>query len=416
MKFNKYLPFALLYFFFNSVGLPFGLTYTAMLSPFFYWWVLKERKQEVLIPYLVVFAPIVLIHFLFVGVHEQAYLVSFINLTAIYIFCQAVYTFLKRCYDVRKIFNWILVLNFFLCLIACALYFTTYYYLFWIQQFLTEGIDNFKRLKLFTYEASYYATLLIPIFFFYFFQILLRQNRINAWLLLPMLLLPFILSFSLGVMSIMLISIVICLLFYFKPLIRKRRVVNIVTLVLVGVIPTIMILYLFYPGNPLFSRLQNVFKGEDSSGRGRTFEAFYLANQLIQQKSAAWGIGFGQIKIVGADLIRNFYLYPVAYPVVAIPNATAETLAIFGWVGLIIRFFIQILLFFYTKVWTSYYRMALFLFVFFYQFTGSFVTNISEYVIWIFAFTEIFAEFQVNPKPGYQVQTSSNSSLKAVNE
>jgi hypothetical protein len=271
---------------------------------------------------------------------------------------------------------------------------------------------------MFTYEASYYATLCIPLFFFFFVQIILGQNKMNAWLLLPMILLPFILSFSLGVISVVCVAILLICIFYFKNLIRKKRVVNILVLIMLVVIPMMVFLYLFYPGNPLFSRINNIFAGEDPSGRGRTFEAFILANKLLAEKSYTWGIGLGQIKILGAEIIRNFYLYPVDYPVIAIPNATAETLAIFGWVGLTIRLLIQVLLFLYTRVWTNYFRMSLFLFIFIYQFTGSFITNIAEYVIWILAFTEVFPQFKIKsrpfPVPG--VRPVTGSALKIVNE
>jgi len=47
MKVNKYFPFAFVYFFVNSVALPFGVTYMALLAPFFYLWILLKRKKEV---------------------------------------------------------------------------------------------------------------------------------------------------------------------------------------------------------------------------------------------------------------------------------------------------------------------------------------------------------------------------------
>jgi len=418
MRFNKYLPFVFLFFFFNSVGLPFGLTYTAILSPFFYWWILQKRKKEVLLPFLMAFTPFILVHFLYIGVNEKAYLISFLNLTAVYIFCQAVYTFLKFCNDVEAIFKKLLIFNFILCVAGIIFFFTPYASIFWINQFLTQGIDNFQRFKLFTYEASYYATLFIPLFFFYFVQIILGQNRMNAWLLLPMILLPFILSFSLGVLSIVFIAIVLLCLFYFKNLIRKKRVVNILVLLMLVGIPMAVFLFLFFPGNPLFSRINNIFVGDDPSGRGRTFEAFILATKLLAEKSYTWGIGLGQIKILGANIIRDFYLYPLDYPVVAIPNATAETLAIFGWVGLTIRLLIQIALFLYTRVWTNYFRILLFLFIFMYQFTGSFITNVAEYVIWILAFTEVFPQFKIKSRtfPVNDASITGTSMLKAVNE
>jgi hypothetical protein len=111
-----------------------------------------------------------------------------------------------------------------------------------------------------------------------------------------------------------------------------------------------------------------------------------------------WGIGLGQIKIIGTDIIKDFYLYPVDYKTVAIPNATAETLTIFGFAGLFFRFAIEIILFFYTRVWKNYYSLLLFVFMFIYQFSGSFITNMAEYVIWIFAFTNVFKQFDVLQK------------------
>ena len=87
---------------------------------------------------------------------------------------------------------------------------------------------------------------------------------------------------------------------------------------------------------------------------------------------------------------------------VTIPNAAAETLTIFGWIGFILRITVEIFFFFFTKVWSNYYRLLLFSFIFIYQFTGSFITNIAEYVIWILAFTNVFHQFDVykpNPIP-----------------
>ncbi len=58
------------------------------------------------------------------------------------------------------------------------------------------------------------------------------------------------------------------------------------------------------------------------------------------------------------------------------------------------------MLFVYTKVWRNYYRLLLFVFVFIYQFTGSFITNIAEYVIWIMVFTTVFKEYDVEKAEG----------------
>ena len=98
-------------------------------------------------------------------------------------------------------------------------------------------------------------------------------------------------------------------------------------------------------------------------------------------------------------MIRDYYGYGLDTTRVAIPNAAAETLAIFGWVGFALRILVECLLFLSTKVWSNYFRLLLFVFAFVYQFTGSFITNIAEYVIWIMAFTRVFVEFERNGSP-----------------
>src|SRR6266446_10273384 len=112
MKVNKYFPFAFLYFFVNSLALPFGITYTAMLAPFFYVWVLLRRKKEIVLPFIVILAPFILVQVLYIDLVRKVYFYSLINVVLVYIFCQAVYTFLKTCCNIEKIFRWLLIINF----------------------------------------------------------------------------------------------------------------------------------------------------------------------------------------------------------------------------------------------------------------------------------------------------------------
>jgi hypothetical protein len=263
-----------------------------------------------------------------------------------------------------------------------------------MEQNISTGVTKIRRLKLFTYEASYYALIFTPIFFFFLLQYLFRQNTIPRGWLLVMLFLPYILSFSIGVIAAIMLAIILTWIINFESLTRKRRIINAIISTGAAFVSGMVILILFFRHNPLFSRIGNIFFGKDSSGKGRTIDAFILANKILRTGSEYWGVGAGQIKIVGADIIRNYYGYSADFAV-AIPNAAAETLAIFGWVGFSFRLFIEIFLFFYTRVWTNYYRLLLFFFVFIYQFTGSFITNVAEYVIWILAFTNVFQQFDV---------------------
>jgi hypothetical protein len=394
MKLNSYLPFAFIYFFLNSLGLPFGLTYTALLAPLFYIWILRKRQTEVLLPFLAMLTPFVLIHFLTVNPDQKAYLVSLLNIVLVYIFGQAVYTFLKVCENIEKIFRALLIINFFLCIIAAIVYFTPFDSVFWVNQEITEGVKEFKRMRMFTYEPSYYATLFVPVFFFFLLQYLFQQNKIRGIYLLMMLFFPYALSFSIGVIACIVIAMLGTLTFHFLKLVRRKRVFNSILNFSLFAGTVSAIAALFFRTNIFFVRLSNVSEGKDMSGKGRTSEAFVLAGKILDQTNKYWGAGIGQVKIAGAGIIRDFYMYSPYYPV-AIPNATAETWAIFGWIGIVARFAVEIFLFFCTRVWSNYYRLLLFFFIFSYQFTGSFITSSGEYVIWILAFTNVFEQFNI---------------------
>jgi hypothetical protein len=211
-----------------------------------------------------------------------------------------------------------------------------------------------------------------------------------------MLFVPYVLSFSIGVISAALLAGIITWFVYFGRLTQKRRILN--AIVYTGAVfgSSMVVLVLFFRHNPVFSRIGNIFSGRDTSGKGRTIDAFILANKILDTGNEFWGIGIGQIKIIGENIIRSYYMYDPGVAV-AIPNAVAETWAMFGWVGVLLRVSIEVFLFFYARVWSNYYRLLLFLFIFIYQFTGSFITNTAEYVIWIMAFTNVFKQFDVVP-------------------
>ncbi|HLI92746.1 MAG TPA: hypothetical protein VKU83_04030, partial [Puia sp.] len=120
----------------------------------------------------------------------------------------------------------------------------------------------------------------------------------------------------------------------------------------------------------------------------------YLGWHVAAKKSVLFGVGLGQVKELGYELFQHYYKFIFAHDSIAIPNALGDTLATFGVLGLSIRLFVVFWLFFKTRVYSNYYRLSLFLFIFIYQFTGSFIMNIAEYSIWILAFNKgSFEEF-----------------------
>src|SRR5579859_7288492 len=280
MKINRYFPFVFVYFFINSVGLPWGLLYTTLLSPLLYIWVVRTRRKEVLFPFLAVSA-LFFAGWAFTGMDMGKFLVSWANMMGVYIFAQAVYTFLKTCQDKERIFWRILVVNFAFCLIAIPFYFTPWADIFWIEQVYTEGVNSLKRFKLFTYEASYYATMFTPVFLYFFYQVMLKQNKRGLLGMALLLTVPYLLSLSMGVIICLCAACGLTYLLYFGPLTRKKRLFHLVIAGVVLMIAGVLVLVVFFPENALVVRTENVFSGRDISTQGRTTDAFYLAQRIL---------------------------------------------------------------------------------------------------------------------------------------
>ena len=99
--------------------------------------------------------------------------------------------------------------------------------------------------------------------------------------------------------------------------------------------------------------------------------------------------------MIGLETFVKFYKWEgFTTGTIAIPNSIGDTLAVFGVLGVLLKLALEIYFFFKTQVYSNFYRLALFLFIFIYQFTGSFISNIAEYVIWLMAFyPTLFPEF-----------------------
>jgi len=210
--------------------------------------------------------------------------------------------------------------------------------------------------------------------------------------------LPMFMSLSFGVIGATIITILIMCLVFSHKLFKYKKPFLIMMLSIVTLTITFIVLFYFFPENVFFARLENIVNGKDTSTNGRTKDSFTMAWRIAGMKNLLFGAGLGQIKIMATAVVGKYYNYWGVLPRYDIPNAIGETMAIFGIVGVIIRIGLEIWLFFKTKVFTNYYRLALFIFVFIYQFTGSFITNIVEYVIWIFAFSNVFEQFTIKKK------------------
>jgi len=308
------------------------------------------------------------------------------------------------------IFRKILTTNFVLTLIALAFVITPYRFLFWLDWSISGAgvvINNWPRLAMFTYEPSYYATLLVPVFAFFFIKFMLKQTQRRGLVTLLMVVFPLVLSLSMGVIVSLIISISILFFINASKFLGSKKLLYSFSAITISALLVFIVLFVFYRDNPFFGRITAIVAGNDASAKGRTYEAIYLSYKIANLKSLWWGIGPGQIKIIGDNIIRTFYGYPDDYGQVSIPSAFGETIALFGVAGACIRLFVEVWLFFKTKVLSNYFRTLLFLYIFVYQFTGSFTTNIAEYVIWILAFTNVFSQFDKRFNPEASIRLRS---------
>ncbi len=381
---SVFLAVSILYLFFNSFLLPDGLLYTTLLTPFFFINLLQHKGIRAYLVFLlitVVFAVLQL-----PGVeHVREYVSSFVLLQCTAIFTINAYYVIHERTDLAAIFKVLGSVNMVMLAISIGCLFIPFLKpVLWYEMSMSDGLPVIPRLKMLTYEASYYSFLIVPLCSYYFLKKTLLNSKTG--ILLLSLSLSLLLSFSFGVLAGWLISIFLVYFFNLNELGKKINL-NYFAVGIVLVVLVILLLYWFYPHNLVFERLRNIYKGKDTSARGRTYESFILAWNIAKMKSLYFGIGPGQLKLIGRDYIIQYYSYTSIPGVIRIPNAVAETLNIFGLAGLLLRFGLIGYLFFKTRVWNNYYRLLLFLFLFIYQFTGSFLFNIVEYITWILAFS-----------------------------
>ena len=391
IRFNKYLPAVLLYFFFNGFLLPLGLLYTTLLTPLFLLWLFKFPSFRYLFLFFLFFLPFLVIQLLN-GVETESYIKSTALLFSVFVFSLACYQFLKNCQNLRKIYSTLLLINAAMVVLGLIALATPWRNIIWYANEITPGVHTL-RLRLLTYEPSYYATLLMPLAIYYYLKlIILKLPDPRTTLLL--ITIPFLLAFSFGGILGLVLALGVTLLYGYRRFFNKTASLYVIlggVVLITGLLGALII----FPNSVIAVRFSHIFNGQDSSFRGRTYESFYLGWKIAAEKSAWFGCGPGQAKEVGLDVFRKLYNYPPATKeMVVIPNALGDTLATFGIVGATLRIALEMVFFFRSRVSSNYYRLALFLFIFIYQFTGSFISNIAEYVIWIMAFQQgLFPEF-----------------------
>jgi len=392
------------FFFFNSLGLPSPLLWTNFGS-LFYWRVyLKKRVlwlYGLLALLFLIYVPIHLHH----GVDLTAYFKSLLVYLFILFSIPAVHYFLQ---DQKEqfpfYFQQISIFSILLFMISLGLLFFDID-LLWKPHNFGNGKDIFFRFQALSYEPSYYAILMSPLMFYFLFKAIFDLSAKHL-ILLSCISLPVLATVSFGFLGVFFLSLIVGLVLssiIHRYVLKKLGVV----LLLLSIGLTVVM----FKVDVLYNRVVSIVHWQDDSINGRTKEAFFLANEMVEVKSRWFGIGHGQIKILGEDYIRPFYKYEKEnWPVVALPNAAAETLAVFGYLGLLLRLFIQGFIFLRFRIHYNLFNLCLFLFLFIYQFMGSFYMSGTEIAFWVLCCTPLFPEFNFDRLKSGQLSPQASRS------
>ena len=122
--------------------------------------------------------------------------------------------------------------------------------------------------------------------------------------------------------------------------------------------------------------------------QGRTILAYIAAYTVASSKSLLWGAGLGQAKYIDFSNV-------VAGMDGHIPNMVAGIFAEFGIIGVMAMFAVEVYLFFKTRVYLNSFRFAMFVVAFLQQTTGSYGTDVQQYLMWFLAFSPCFPEYNL---------------------
>lgn len=380
----------IIFIFFNEVGLPHGLQYTALLAPFFF--IKFGLKYKAAFKGFFLLSLFYLIAHLFndevvwfyYGRSYVLHCLVFIQVIAFYHIVNYKSHVLKQAFDIG------VYLNLFLLIIGVIFLFAGNKGLMFEVSKVSASLGVIPRFRIFTPEPSYYSMLFAIPLFFYLSQPISRDKKIDFGRI-AIIVLSLLISFSFGTLSVIFISAFIV---YF---LRAKNILDLnsrflIVLAAIFVVVAFVGAFIVAPNNPVFVRLGDIIAGNDTSGNGRIFDPWILTFRMLGKNGDyLFGIGWGQIRIIGDSIIRDFYQYthdPATK--FGLPNILTEITTMFGFAGLTLVVLFQVLMFRVTKVYRSNFRSLIFWFIFIYQFTGSYSSSVMYYCYWVLAFSPRF--------------------------
>ena len=203
------LAYTLVYFFFNGFLLPEGLLYTTLLTPVMLYFLYKNKNISPS-PAWILLLLIPVPFQLFIGVDMQSYFVSSMLVLSAAIFLYSVAVVLRKYGPgIPDLFKSVLVVNTLFTGIALLIFpFTPIRDWLWYSVPVSAGVETIPRLKLFTYEASYYALIMAPVFLFYLFRVMFGKEK-HSLIVAMACIVPLVLSLSFGVIGALFIALLI---------------------------------------------------------------------------------------------------------------------------------------------------------------------------------------------------------------
>jgi hypothetical protein len=293
---------------------------------------------------------------------------------AVYAFCWA----LTKTKTLGRLFDQLILLNFCATLLALAIRPTPMRLFLWRDE--AEAIastSHLLRLNLLSMEPSAYANLMLPLLIYAALR-LLRDSKQKNLSYLMMIAVPFLLAQSFGGLSIAAAGLSAALLTSYRRLLSKPKPLAI--LICLAIAAALILL----TSNSISERVFQVAAGGDSSTKSRTIFSFVIAYVVAGSKSLWWGAGFGQAKLFDVSNLG------IGFTVGIIPNAVAGTFAELGLIGVLLRFAVEFFFFFKARVYLNSFALAMFVVAFIVQLTGSYITDVQEYMLWCFAFYRFF--------------------------
>lgn len=374
LRYHKYLPIACLYMFINAPQFfPHGLMFTSILSPFLYLWLLVKRRRFVLEIFLAVLFP-----FMFMNIVDKIvwkdFIISSLLLMTVYVSAYAIGVAIQemRCLD--QLMRTLIWINLCIALIGIPIRFTSYQ--FWMWQDPAISGSNLERFQGFVSEPSLYATLMMPLVMYVYWQFI-RQRSWQNFKLGVAVLIPLLMALSYGSIAFLIASLAITHLIRGTGFRRLAWCIGAVTL--------LGLVFLLLPKTSrIKQRMIDIAQGTDQSTNERTVASYFAGYSMAKHKDLWFGVGLGEAKDVGEAYTNTSTGTTAGRVPATVPSQLGEL----GLVGMMLRFGLELYFFIKTKPYRNRYRLSIFVWVFLMQFVGSYPTDLGEYVLWILAFSK----------------------------